>query len=204
MFTNKEKCGHQAGLLHPIPPGIRPFAVVHVDHEGPFVTTARKNTHILVATDEFTRFVFIRPVRRTGFAPVIKVLEDFILDFGAPIRFITDRGTYFTSRLFEEFCAQHGIRHTLNSPRHPEANGMVERTKNTLIPAIQASIRHAKGTDWDLRLKQVQRDLNSSSNQTTRKSPFELLFGFINRHDESEIRKLTDESDTSYKDPKIL
>ena len=53
-------------------------------------------------------------------------------------------------------------------------------------------------TDWDHWLKEVQRNLNELPNQTTNNSPFELLFGFVNRHDE-EFRKLSIEDEAQYK-----
>lgn len=43
----KAKTGRQAGTLHPIPPAKRPFVLVHLDHEGPFVTTPRDNKYVL-------------------------------------------------------------------------------------------------------------------------------------------------------------
>ena len=45
----KSKVGRQPGELHPIPPGKRPFEIVHVDHLGPFITSTKKNKYILAA-----------------------------------------------------------------------------------------------------------------------------------------------------------
>ncbi|XP_051173489.1 uncharacterized protein LOC127289546 [Leptopilina boulardi] len=203
-ILSKAKTGCQAGQLHPINPGTRPFAKVHVDHVGPFVTTASKNTHALVLTDTLTRFVICKPVRDTKASNVIRVLEDVILDFGAPERIISDRGTCFTSKAFLDFCMKHGIKHTVNSPRHPQANGLVERTNSTLIPAIQANIVHREGRDWDKHLKKIQRDLNASPNKTTKKSPFELVYGYINRHDEGPLRSFTIEDEKRVSSPSQL
>lgn len=204
-ILSKTKTGPQSGELHPIQPGNRPFAKIHIDHSGPYVTTARRNTYILALTDTLTRFVILFAVRDTKAVNVVRSLEDFILDFGAPINIISDRGTCFTSHLFEEFCSKHGIRHTLNSPRHPQANGLVERMNGTLIPAIQANIESNSGKDWDKQLKKVQRDLNSSINKTTGKSPFELLYGYVNRHDEGALRILTVHDDKeNYVEPAKL
>lgn len=37
-MATKSTTGHQPGELHPIAPGRRPFAIVHIDHLGPFVS----------------------------------------------------------------------------------------------------------------------------------------------------------------------
>lgn len=43
--------GKKPGLLHSIPPGKRPFQVVHVDHVGLFLRSSKKNLLILVLVD---------------------------------------------------------------------------------------------------------------------------------------------------------
>lgn len=45
-ILSKKKSGQRDGELHPIPPGKRPFATVHVDHVGPFITSSRGSKYI--------------------------------------------------------------------------------------------------------------------------------------------------------------
>ena len=135
----KHKAGKQAGELHPIPTGNRPFEVVHLDHLGPFITSARGNKYILAAVCNFTKFCQLYAVTNTKASTTVKKVEKFVDHFGAPKRFITDRGTSFTSDAFERFCKLQGIKHTLNSSRHAQANGQVERLNQTILPAIQVN-----------------------------------------------------------------
>ena len=123
----KHKTEKQAGELHPIPAGSRPFEVVHLDHLGPFLTSARSNKYILAAVCNITKFCQLYAVRNTKASTTVKQFEKFVDRFGAPNRFIPDRGTSFTADAFERFCDLHGIKHTLNSSRHAQANGQVER-----------------------------------------------------------------------------
>lgn len=202
-ILTKAKTGRQSGVLHPIPPGERPFALVHVDHSGPYVTTKRGNKYILALVDNLTKYVVLNAAKDTKATGVIRALEKFVNDFGAPQRIVTDRGTCFTSRSFEEFCRQHGIRHTVNSPRHPQANGLVERLNLTLIPVLQASLEDEEKRDWDNKLPQVQRDINDAMNATTRKSPFELIYGYQARRNGGELRQVI-EMDGPYHTPTEL
>lgn len=94
-------------------------------------------------------------------------------DKGLPSRIISDRGTCFTSYKFKENRKSKEILQTLNSLRHLQANGKVERVNRTLIPTIGASLHN--NTKWVKILPEVERNLNSSINKTTGKSPFELL-----------------------------
>jgi len=48
---------------YPIPAGRRPFEVVHVDHVGPFETSAAGNRYLFVLVDNLTKFTHLYPCR---------------------------------------------------------------------------------------------------------------------------------------------
>lgn len=130
----KKPGGKKPGLLHPIPPGQRPFATIHIDHLGPLETTSKGNRYILVIVDNLTKYVHLYTAKTTDTRGVIRSLSEFIEQRGNPDRIISDRGTCFTAKTFQEFCLDRGIDHILNSSRHPQGNGQVERVNRTLIP----------------------------------------------------------------------
>lgn len=121
--------------------GHSPFSLIHIDHVGPFVTTMTQNRYILVIIDTLTKFVNLYAVRDMKLKNVIEALEEFVLNYGALERTIFDRGTCFTSNLYQEFCERYGIKFTFNSPRHPQANRIVERTNFNLIPAMHGGVQ---------------------------------------------------------------
>ncbi|CAI6370258.1 unnamed protein product [Macrosiphum euphorbiae] len=57
----KKLRGRQAGMLHPITPGNRPFETVNIDHLGPFPVSSKGNAYILVLVDNLTKFVKLYP-----------------------------------------------------------------------------------------------------------------------------------------------
>ena len=195
-ILSKAKVGKQHGDLHPIPPGKRPFAVVHVDHLGPFVTSARKNRYILAAICNLTKFVQLYAVRDVKSRSTVAKLERMVEMFGAPERLVSDRGTAFTSSTFKQFSDSHGIKHTLNSSRHAQANGLVERLNQTILPALQSSITDCDGLHWDKGLPKIERDINSSICKSTGRTPFEMLYGYIPRVRERLTRNLTLDAET--------
>lgn len=200
----KTKPGKQAGELHPISPGSRPFSLIHVDHLGPFVTSSKGNKFIFVIVDNLTKFVVLKAVKDTRTTLVIRVLKAFVLERGAPDRIVSDRGTCFTGKAFESFRAEHGIKHTLNSSRHPQANGQVERANATIVAAISTNINDDEGRTWDRNLDTIQSDLNEMRNATTGRSPFELVFGYVPRRNEGALRQLVEGTTAYYRDPKEL
>lgn len=127
MYIEQDSCRKESGELHPIPPSSRPFERVHIDHMEPLVKSTMGNVYILVADDSFTKFVRLWAVKNTGTRSIVRSLEDLLLDYGLPEHIVSDRGTGFTSQVFNEFCRVRGIIHTLNSTRHPLANGEVEQ-----------------------------------------------------------------------------
>ncbi|UYV81732.1 hypothetical protein LAZ67_20002148, partial [Cordylochernes scorpioides] len=197
---NKVPSGKQQGFLHPIKSGKRPFSIVHMDHVGPFVRSTKGNQELLVIVDNLTRFVRLSPVRNTSTQNVLKVIKSFVNDFGLPDKIISDRGSCFTSRQFEEFCRGNGIHHTLNSTKHPQGNGMVERVNRTVLSTIATSIEDPRRKDWDLKIKEVERDLNNAVNKTTNKTPFETLHGYSPRFHDG-ILRLADEDVDPWTEP---
>lgn len=195
-ILSKRKSGRQAGELNPIPPGNRPFEIVHIDNLGPFITTTRKNSYIIGSIDILTKYAYIRPVRNVKATTTVQKVEEFILTFGAPRRVIIDRGTSFTSQGFQALCEKYQIRHTLNSTRHPQANGLIERLNQTLLPLMKCSIDGEESDNWDLKLKKIERDINSMVSVATEKSPYEALYGYLPRFEDCQTRDITVDCET--------
>ncbi|CAB0038969.1 unnamed protein product [Trichogramma brassicae] len=91
----KNKVGRQAGELHPIKPGDRPFEIVHLDHLGPFVSSSQKNKYILAAICTMTKFCQLYAVRNVKASTTVRQIEKLIERFGAPKSFFetTDYAT---------------------------------------------------------------------------------------------------------------
>ncbi|KAF8791696.1 Retrovirus-related Pol polyprotein like [Argiope bruennichi] len=148
---SKVSGGKGQGKLNSISPGSRPFEVIHMDFLGPFVTSTSRNKELLVFIDNMTKYVRLRPCPSCSTKNVLKYLDEFTNDFGCARRIATDRGSCFSSSLFEDYCKQFGIKHTLNSKSHK---------------------------DSDKILPEVQRCINWSPSKSTGKPPFELLYGY--------------------------
>jgi transposase InsO family protein len=176
----KPKSGRQEGLLNPIPKRPVPFDTVHLDHLGPFIPSKKGNTYLIVATDAFTKFVVMKPVRTTRTVPVIEFVNAITAVFGNPARVITDRGTAFTSRDFGQYCRESGIEHVLVAVGSARANGQVERSNRTILTAVRSSIDDDDRT-WDETTRQVQWAINSMPNSTTGIAPNRLVFAYTPR-----------------------
>ncbi|UYV67921.1 hypothetical protein LAZ67_5002505 [Cordylochernes scorpioides] len=169
------KNGEEVRALYVIPKSKRPFSIVHMDHVGPFVGSTRGNQELLVIVDNLTRFVRLSPVRNTSTQNVLEVMKSFVNDFGLPDKIISDRG-----------------------------NGMVERVNRTVLSTIAIGIEDPRRKDWDLKIKEVERDLNNAVNKTTNKTPFETLHGYSPRFHDGILRRLADEDMDPWTEPEKI
>lgn len=173
----KTPTGKRRGFLNPIDKGNIPWQTWHLDHLGPFCISQNKNTYILVIVDAFSKFTWLQPVPDTSTSHVITTMNLLVRIFGLPGRIITDRGKAFTSYQFNDYCKSKQIRHILNAVACPRANGQVERYNRTVLQSLIAYTGE-NDSDWEKFVPQVERGINTTTNSTTQKSPYELLYGF--------------------------
>lgn len=179
----KYKSGPKEGELYPIPKYAQPFHTLHMDHLGPFVKTKQKNKYLLVIVDAFTKFVFVSAVRSTKSSQIIRELEIIAKTFGNPRRIISDAGTGFTSKEFNNYCTNRNIRLHIVATGMPRSNGQVERFNKTIIDAMRTLGADTTDDGWDQYVKLLQQGLNSTMHKTTKAVPSEVFFGYRIRTD---------------------
>lgn len=64
-------------------------------------------------------------------ASVSAVVDRSVVEYGAPVRLLSDNGVQFRSAHFSETLTKHGIAHTFTKPAHPWTNGRIERIFRT-------------------------------------------------------------------------
>jgi transposase InsO family protein len=153
-----------------------PMDHVAVDLAGPLPVSSAGNTYLLVVTDVFTRFVFLRPLPSKEASSVAKALLPIFCDFGFPKILQSDNGTEFVNHLMAHLLSICGIDHRATSPYHPRANGVAERTVQTSLLAIKKRLLgHA--SSWDTFVPGVQLAINIHTAARTNSPPFALMFG---------------------------
>ena len=58
---------------------------------------------------------------------------------------ISNNGKQFNNSAFRDFCLKPGIKNHYSSPAHPQANGQVEVTNQSLLKIIKTQLEGAKG-----------------------------------------------------------
>ncbi|WVZ89088.1 LOW QUALITY PROTEIN: hypothetical protein U9M48_035542 [Paspalum notatum var. saurae] len=95
---------------------------------------------------------------------------------GVSKRIISDRGSQFTSRFWEQLHDSLDTRLRFSTAYHPQTDGQIEKTNQILEDMLRAcAIQY--GTSWDKCLPYAEFSYNNSYQASLKKSPFEALYG---------------------------
>ena len=81
--------------------------------------------YYLICVDRFSGWPLVFKLTRLETSAITKVLEDWFIDVGRPLRIRSDGGPQFRSE-FVNWCQEMGIVHELSSPDNHESNGHAE------------------------------------------------------------------------------
>ena len=100
----------------------------------------------------------------------------YISIFGAQARLLSDRGISFTSSIIQELCEILAIQWLQTTPYHPQTNGLVERSHQTIMHMI-GKLGEEKKANWPSHLAEIVHAYNAIWSTVTRYSPHYLKFG---------------------------
>ena len=88
-----------------------PWDTVSIDMVGPLPVDGRGNRFIVTMMDVYSRYLIAAPVRNHKASTVSRCLyESVVAYFGAPRSILSDRGTEFTSMVWESLNALLGAK----------------------------------------------------------------------------------------------
>ena len=175
-------CASRKGQSHPIKPPLQPIPV-----GGPFSRvgvdvlqlplTLEGNQYALVFIDYLTKWVEVVAIPDQKAKTIARMfVEHVVCRHGAPQELLSDRGANFLSDLVLEVCKLFDIQKLNTSGYHPQTNGLCERFNSTLIQMLAKTVDRY-GHDWDTHLPYVLYAYRISVQESTRESPFFLLYG---------------------------
>ena len=121
---------------------------------------------------------------QTSETTAVKLVEEFVARFGAPLEIHTDQGRNFQSDMFRAVCKLLGVTQTRTTPYHPASNGQVERFNRSLLQMIRCYTEKDQSI-WDEQLSLLLAAYRSTPHQSTGVSPNLMMLG-------PEVHQLTD------------
>jgi len=133
--------------------------------------------NVLVITDHYTKFAKAVPTKnQTAKTTAEALFNEFIVHFGIPARLHSDQGANFESDIVHELCHLTNMRKSHTTPYHPMGNAGPERFNRTLLSML-GTLEEEQKKDWKKYINALVYYYNCTPHETTRISPFELLFG---------------------------
>jgi transposase InsO family protein len=80
------------------------FAMWGLDILGSFPRAVGGFWYLYIAVDKFTKWPEATPIVKINKQSVVKFIKSIIYRFGVPNKIITNNGSQFTSRVFQEYC----------------------------------------------------------------------------------------------------
>ncbi|MCI06452.1 gypsy retrotransposon integrase-like protein [Trifolium medium] len=122
-----------------------PFAWWGMDILGPFPMASGQNKYLIVVVDYFTKWIEAEPLAKISAFNILRFFKRNILArFGIPLAVVTDNGTQFTDRKFQEFLAKVGTIQHLTFVQHPQTNGQAEAANRVILWGLKRRLGEAK------------------------------------------------------------
>ena len=124
-----------------------------------------------MVVDYYSRYPEVKQLTGTKSTDIVLALKGIFSRFGIPNVLVTDNGPQFVSEDFKNFSRTYQFMHVTSSPRHPQENGLAEKTVGT-VKALIKKAWHA-GEDPHLGLLAYR----ATEHEATGVSPGQLLMG---------------------------
>ena len=134
------------------------------------------NKYAIVFMDYLTKWPEVFPVPNQTAETIAQALVEVISRHGVPAKLLSDRGANFLSDILQEVYKLLGIKKVNTSAYHPQSDGLVERFNRTLTDMLAKTVDQS-GRDWDKRIPYVLYAYRTSVQESTKESPFFLLYG---------------------------
>ncbi|WVZ94041.1 hypothetical protein U9M48_039983 [Paspalum notatum var. saurae] len=173
------KAEHQrpAGLLQPLKVPEWKWEEITMDFIVGLPRTQKGYNSIWVVVDRLTKVAHFIPVNTTysGANLAELYISRIVCLHGVPKRIISDRGSQFTSRFWEQLHDSLDTKLRFNTAYYPQTDGQTERTNQILEDMLRAcAIQY--GTSWDKCLPYAEFSYNNSYQASLKKSPTPLFW----------------------------
>ena len=137
----------------------------------------RKYGWILDIKDHYSRFCMLYPLRRRRGKHVVRCFLQWIATMGPPMILQTDNGVEFVTALLTQVAVQHQILIRRGQSGRPRSQGLIERANGHVRNLIAKWCNRFCENRWSRSLPSIALACNTSVHSSTRRTPFEMVFG---------------------------
>ena len=177
-LNRRDKPRHKHSIERSVFSG-HPLDTLYVDHIGPLTPSkfqGKTCSYILILVDAYSRFTFAYPVPDCGASTAIDTLvECFVPHHGYFNRIVSDKGSAFTSKVYNGVMEKCGIMKYHIPTRNPQSN-FQERYNKNLFSYLKTDLTFETGK-WPNKLAYAVLCANTSYNRRLGTTPFHAFHG---------------------------
>ena len=154
----------------------KPLDCISIDFLVDLPTTKQGHNHIMVVNDMFSKYVKLYPIKDRKAPTAAKCIFDYSLNFGIPLKILSDRDPAYESELFQSLMKLFGVKKSRTSGYRPQANAVTEQMNRNIKKFLTIYIAESK-IEWDQFLRELAYAYNTSVHSSTMYTPCQLFFG---------------------------
>ncbi|CAF4625883.1 unnamed protein product, partial [Rotaria sp. Silwood2] len=140
---------------------------------------------IFHAKDHFSKYSWLFPLASKEAINVANILQSIFYQFGPPKILQSDNGREFVAKVITDLTKTwSGLVIVNGRPRHPQFQGLVERSNSVVQQLLGKWLSTSNSSDWPSGLGPVMLAINTSIAKSINKTPFEVVFGQHPRTDD--------------------
>ena len=155
-----------------------PMEFISMDLIGEFYPPSKSgHKYALTVICMLTGYVFCIPLKSKQANEVLQAyIDNVYAKFGGSLKILSDNGTKFKNKLFEQIAKELGVKHKIyTAPYRPSSNGHIEGFHNFLKPCIAKHV--SSQLEWTNVIPLACAAYNFLPNEHSKESPFFLMFG---------------------------
>ena len=154
----------------------KPLDCISIDFLVDLPTTKQGHNHIMVVNDMFSKHVKLYLIKDRKAPTAAKCIFDYSLNFGIPLKILSDRDPAYESELFQSLMKLFGVKKSRTSGYRPQANAVTEQMNRNIKEFLTIYIAESK-IEWDQFLRELAYAYNTSVHSSTIYTPCQLFFG---------------------------
>jgi hypothetical protein len=176
---NKSSNHKSYGLLKSLPIPERNWEQIAIDFIVRLPKTSDGYDAIMVCIDRLSKMAHFIPGHTTDDAKTVSklYLEHVFRLHGLPKVIVSDRDSRFTGHFWKNLHQLLGTKLAMSTAYHPQTDGQTERTNRTLEQMLRAFVNYRQD-NWKELLPLIEFAYNNSHQATTKRTPFEVNYGF--------------------------
>ena len=155
-----------------------PMKFISMDLIGEFYPPSKSgHKYALTVICMLTGYVFCIPLKSKQANEVLQAyIDNVYAKFGGSLKILSDNGTEFKNKLFEQIAKELGVKHKIyTAPYRPSPYGCIEGFHNSLKACIAKHV--SSQLEWTSVITLACAAYNFLPNEHSKESPFFLMFG---------------------------